>query len=236
MSKNVLLNNVDHRDMRIILDRSTVYGDAVMSVLTFPAEFRDLQAHYPIVFRKTTDGVNFEPIALLGFQEWENLFLSRNGWDCNYIPMMHERLPFLIGRNGDQLMLQIDMENPKVNRIKGEALFDQHGMNTEFLERMSSMLTAIHNGIQSLPPFIDALLENDLLESFVVDVALNDGTTSRLAGFYTINEEKLNLLAGQVLESLNRAGYLQAIFMAVASMSNFHILIDRKNRVLSGNA
>ena len=58
------------------------YGDAVMSAVTFPAEFRSLQAHYPIVFRKSQDGTTFEPVALFGFEEGQNLFLGPHGWDA----------------------------------------------------------------------------------------------------------------------------------------------------------
>lgn len=230
MANNALLTNVHHKDLRIVLDRSAVYGDAVMACLTFPAEFRNLQAHYPIVFRKSESGVNFEPLALFGLQEWENLFLTRDGWDAAYIPLAHERLPFLIGKNGDQLTVQIDLEHPRVSKTRGEALFDANGMNTPFLEHMNSALLAIHEGLQTLPAFMAALLENDLLESFVVDIGLNDGSTNRLAGFYTINEEKLQALSGVVLERMAQSGYLQAIYMVVASMSNLRALIDRKNR------
>ena len=37
-------------------------------------------------------------------------------------------------------------------------------------------------------------------------------------------------LPGAVLESLSRAGHLQAIYMVVASLSNFRGLIERKQR------
>ena len=50
---------------------------------------------------------------------------------------------------------------------------------------------------------------------------LANGSQNRLAGFYTINEERLLGLSGAVLERFNRAGYLQAIYMAIASLSQF---------------
>ena len=81
-----------------------------------------------------------------------------------------------------------------------------------------------------MPAFIAALLAHELLESFVLDIELDDGSQNRLAGFYTINEERLAGLSGAALEKLNRAGYLQPIYMAVASLSNLRALIARKNR------
>ena len=67
--KPVLLNNVDHKELRVITRRGAAYGDNVMFSLAIPAEFRTLQMHYPLVFRKSDDGTSFEPIALFGFQD-----------------------------------------------------------------------------------------------------------------------------------------------------------------------
>ncbi|MFA9274269.1 MAG: SapC family protein [Candidatus Aquirickettsiella gammari] len=230
MAKAVLLNNVDHKDLRVITGHGAQFGDAVMSTLTFPSEFRDLQAHYPIVFRKTMDGTSFEPIALFGFQENENLFLESDAWDASYVPLLIKRQPFLIGKVGDELMMNIDLESAKISRTEGQPIFLPHGGNSEFLEQMNSMLLTIHQGLQSTPAFINALMEHQLLESFVLDIELNDGSQNRLAGFYTINEEKLHGLRGTVLEQWNQLGYLQAIYMVIASLSNFRALIERKNR------
>ena len=52
MSQHVLLNSVDHKDIKIITERSAKYGDNVWFSVTFPAEFRSVQAHYPIFFQK----------------------------------------------------------------------------------------------------------------------------------------------------------------------------------------
>ena len=236
MTNIVMLNNVDHQNLRVITAHGEKYGDNMMTCATFPREFRDLQAHYPIVFRKTEDGFGFEPVALLGFQEGENLYLGPQGWDVNYIPMAMERLPFLIGRSGEELNIHIDLDSPRISRTEGEALFLAYGGITPYLERINSMLLAIHQGLQDLPGFIAALREHDLLESFVADIELEDGSQNRLFGFYTINEEKLLQLPGSVLESLMRAGHLQSIYMAMASLSNFRGLIDRKQRAVNAGA
>lgn len=229
MTNNVLLNNVDHKDLKVITTRSADYGDDVMFAITFPGEFRNVQAHYPIVFRKTAEG-QFQPIALFGFQERQNLFLGRAGWDASYLPLAIERLPFLIGKANQQLMIHVDLDSPRISRTAGEALFLPHGGTTEFLERMNSVLLAIHQGLESTPAFIGALLEHELLESFVLDIQLADGSQNRLAGFYTINEERLTGLSGSALEALSKTGHLLAVYMAVASLSNFRALIERQNR------
>jgi hypothetical protein len=238
MANTVLLNNVDHHQLRVVTSRAAEYGDNVMFVLTFPAEFRDLQAHYPVVFRKTADGVGFEALALLGFEEGENLFLGVQGWAAHYLPLAIERQPFLIGVAGDELMVHVDLDSPRLGNDAsiGEAVFLPHGGSTDYLERINSTLLAIHQGLQTMPAFVSALLSHELLESFVLDIELDDGSQNRLAGFYTIDEERLASLGGAALENLNRAGYLQPIYMALASLSNLRALIERKNRRHAGRA
>ncbi|HZX27783.1 MAG TPA: SapC family protein [Telluria sp.] len=229
MTRHALLNNVDHKDLRIVTRPGARYGDDQMSALTFPAEFRAVQAHYPIVFSKAQDGTGFYPLALFGVQEGENLFLDGDTWD-GYIPLAVRRQPFLIGRNGDELMLHVDLDSPRVGTTEGEAVFLPHGGSTEYLEGVNEVLSALHRGLEATPAFVEALLRHELLESFVLDIELDDGSQNRLAGLYTIHEERLNALDGAALEQLHRAGHLEAIYMVLASMTRFRALIDRKNR------
>src|SRR4051812_42054006 len=75
MTQQALLNNVHHKDLRIITQHAARYGDDIMGAPTFPGEFRNIQAHYPIVFHRTDAG-EFVPLALFGFREKQNLFLG----------------------------------------------------------------------------------------------------------------------------------------------------------------
>ena len=236
MAKTVLLNNVDHKDLRVITRRGAEYGDGVMFAVTFPAEFRNLQAHYPIVFRKSLSGTTFEPVALFGLQEGQNLFLRPQGWDAAYVPLAIERLPFYIGMADDEQVVHIDLQSPRVSAEDGEPLFLTHGGSSEFLDRMSSVLMTIHEGLESTPAFISALLEHELLEAFVFDVEAADGSRARLSNYYTVHEERLGHLAGHALETLSKAGHLQAAYMAIASLSQFRALIDRQADLGSGLA
>jgi len=230
MANHAPLNNVDHKNLRVVTTRGAAYGDAVMSALTFPAEFRDLQACYPIVFAQDGNG-SYDAIALLGFEQGENLFLGPNGWDAPVIPLTVERQPFMIGR-GDELSVHIDLDSPRVRDggIEGEALFLTYGGTSEYLERISSVLRTIHDGLAASRAFVAALVELELIESFVLDVELDDGSQNRLAGFYTINEDRLAQLSADQLAALHGKGYLQAIYMAVASLAQFRALIQRKNQ------
>jgi SapC len=230
MANTALLNNVEHKHLRVDTRRRTGLGDDVMFALTFPAEFRNVQAHYPIVFRKTAEG-GFQPVALFGFKDGQNLFLDETRWDAAYLPLSIERQPFLIGVDGDEMMVHVDLDSPRVGTEFGETVFLEHGGTSEFLERKNSVLLALFQGLQSTPAFVTALLEHHLLESFTLDIELDDGTHSRLAGLYAINEENLAGLDAATIGRLHLAGYLQPIYMAIASVSNFRALIDRVNQI-----
>jgi hypothetical protein len=236
MSNHVVLNNVDHKDLRILATRSAALGDQVMFALTFAAEFRNIQAHYPIVFRKDIETGEFQPIAMFGFEEHENLFLDDGGWTVPYVPLAIERQPFLIGQaqastDGDeqQVVVHIDMDSPRVSRTEGEAVFMTHGGGSEFLDRTTSVLRTLHEGLAVNQVFVQALLTLELLESFTLDVELSSGAQHRLVGFYGINEDKLAALDADVLARLHEKGYLQAIYMVIASMSNWRDLIKRRD-------
>lgn len=230
MARPVLLNPSDHRDLRVDTGHGAALGDAVMYAQTFPAEFRNVQANYPVVIGKTAEG-EFQPLALFGLREGQNLFLDGARWDATYIPLSVQRQPFLIGTSGGQLLMHVDLDSPRVGRDRGEPLFLPHGGTTEYLERMSSILKAIHEGLQSNARFIAALLERELLESFMLDMTLDDGSDARLSGFYAIDEERLASLDGQAFAALGEGGHLEPIYMMLASVSRFRSLIDRVNRV-----
>jgi hypothetical protein len=230
MANPVLLNNIEHKDLRVITRHAPDLGDSHPYVPTFPAEFRLLQAHYPIVFRKMGQAEPFEPVALLGFEADENLFLGEGGWEAASIPLLVERLPFLIGQHGDEAMIHIDIDSPRISKTEGEPLFLEHGGMTPYLEHVNSMLLAIHEGMQSNAAFVEALEKYKLIESFALDIELDNGSQNRLAGFYTIHEENLNALDAAALDSLHKAGFLSAIFFQLASLSNFRAMIERKNQ------
>jgi hypothetical protein len=166
----------------------------------------------------------------------ENLFLDAHGWDAPYIPLALERGPFMIGRAGDALMIHVDMDSPRIGRGEGEPAFLPHGATSEYLERINTVLGAIHHGVETMPPFVAALLRHELLESFVLDIEAADGSRNRLAGFHTIDEERLASLAAPALAELHQQGWLAAIYMTLASTAHLRELIDRYDKRLARTA
>ena len=235
MSQYETLNTEKHRQLRIKTSYSAALGDAVMYVMTYPMEFRDIQNCYPILFTKDPNTGGFYAAAILGFEADQNLFLKDDGWDATYIPALSKRQPFLIatGGEGDDKppVVSLDLDHPRISQDEGEALFNSEGEPSEFLNQKIALLDRLHQGLQHSSGFIDTLLQHELLEQITLDIAFNDGEKKSLQGFYCIAEERLYQLTGEVLESLNQAGYLQPVFMAVASLSRTRDLIERRNRL-----
>lgn len=230
-----LVTTVDHKNTRIITRKSKELGDGVMSAATFPLEFRNLQSHYPILFQKGADNERFNAVALFGFEDGENLFLDAKGWNATYIPLMMRRQPFHIGlqkgpSEDTTRVMQINMDSPRVSEVEGERLFLDQGGNTEFLEQMAVLLETIHLWNEQGKQFDEVLVELDLLEPVTFDITLENGRQSQLLGFYTINEEKLKALPGEMLERLNNMDYLMPIYMAIASLSNIAKLLQLKSQ------
>jgi hypothetical protein len=237
MARFEMLNNVEHRDVRILTQRSADTGDAVQYVVTFPLELRRAQAHYPIFFQKDSNTGQFFPIILLGFEKGENLFLGPNGWEPPYVPMSILRGPFLIGyqsnpehRDGRQAVITIDMESPLLTSAEdGQPLFLEHGGSTPYLENLTELLEDIQLGLEMNAPFVGALTDNNLIENVTMSITLNDGAERQLLGLYTINEDRLNELDDAAVASLHKAGHLQSIYMIMASHAHFRAMIERRN-------
>ncbi|AQQ68829.1 hypothetical protein Mag101_15210 [Microbulbifer agarilyticus] len=239
----VLLNNVEHADLKVLPGFSVALGDGAAAVLTFPTEFENIQREYPILLRKDGQTGEFQAVAILGLQKGENLFLnndgqSDNGWAGNYVPAMVARGPFIIGfqesENGDapEPMIYVDADSPKLCREAGTPLFREFGGNSSYLEYISGVLRTIHQGEEIGRQMFSALDEVGLIEPVSINVDLKNGDKHQLSGYYTVSEERLHSLNGESLQALNGAGYLRGVFLMLASLGNIEQLVARKNASL----
>lgn len=235
MSAHAILDSASHAKLRVRADRGAGFGDAVMSCLVVPQEFRRVQEEYPILFRLSPERDGFTALALFGFEEGENLFLEGDRWNARMRPLAIEIQPFLIGASVDGATKQVhvDLASPRIARDgEGTGLFDEHGQPTPYLERVADQLGELDEGYQASHDFFAALRRHELLEPLMMDVTLEDGSSHRLVGYHAIDEERLATLDAGVLAELHEAGYLLPIYMAVASLGRVGALVERRNRRL----
>ena len=238
MTSHAPLDKNVHRDLRVRTDAGATLGDAVMATLTVPSEFRNVQGHFPILFRRDPGQGDFMALALFGFENGENLMLDGDRWDARYRPWSLAIQPFLIGRpaGGEGPgQVHIDLDHPRIAQGgEGVRLFDEDGMATPYLDAIAERLGALDEGYRASGAFFAALRDHDLLEPFTLEVPLADGSKHSLVGFHIIDEAKLAALGADTLGKLHAAGHLMPIFMALASLSQISALVERKNRRTRG--
>lgn len=240
MSKPVLLDNVTHKNLRVITRYGEEFGDNVNRVLVFPTEYSDVQREYPILLRKDGDSGDYQSIALLGFARGENLFLDGGNWNAGYVPGILARGPFLIGfqqrevdgESQPEPVIHVDMDSPRVSETEGEPVFLPHGGNSPYLERIATILGGINDGMAAARAMFAAFESLELIEPVNIEVEVYEGEKYDLRGLYAISEEKLANLDGASLEKLNRAGFLQGAYLLTASLGNVRKLIEMKRRRL----
>jgi hypothetical protein len=230
---SVLLNNVDHHDLRVITRAGAEYGDAVNQVLVFPTEFEAVQREFPIILREDGDG-KLRPVALLGLARGENLFLAEDGtWQSAHVPLVAQRGPFSIvtpeGGQGDP-MIRVDLDDPRVSRSEGAPLFLEHGGQAPYLAQISEVLRAIYIGNQLLDDMAQAFQSAGVLRTVNLELRTGESEVYAIANAVTIDRERLAALDGAALENLHRAGFLQSAFLIAASLANVQKLVNLRTR------
>ena len=238
MTRHVMLNNIAHKDLRVITRHAAEFGDSVGTVMTVPTEFADVQREYPIFFRKDAKTGEFMSIALLGFSKDENLFLDKDGWDASYVPGVIARGPFFIGfqereSGGDvqkNPVIHVDMDDARVSTTEGEPVFLPQGGNSRYLDQVASILNGINVGLSVSKAMFAAFMAADLIEPVKLEIKFNSEEQYDLLGLHTINQQKLAALDAENLHKLHRSGFLQGAFLVASSLNNVQRLIERKAR------
>lgn len=236
MTNRVLLNNVDHADLRVIAGHGVAFGDGINQVLVLPTEFEAVQREYPILIRKDASDT-WQAVALLGLERDENLFLDGTGWNARYVPAVQRRGPFSIAlqRDGAQTrpMIHVDLDHPRISRNDGERLFLPAGGNAPYLQGVNQTLVQIHDGLEATGPMFAAFDALGLIEPIDIEIKLDDQTTYDLPGVFTLAPDRLEAVSGEALERLHRSGLLRAAHWIVSSLGNIEALVARKSRRLA---
>jgi len=238
MARHEMLNNIQHKDLRVVTRPGAQFGDNVGIVMTFPTEYADVQREYPIFFRKDPNTGEYSSVALLGLTKDENLYLDGDRWDARYIPGLVARGPFLIGfqerEEGGEIrrepMIHVDMDHPRISQADGERVFLEQGGNSRYLDRVGVILKGINDGLAVSQAMFAEFTRLELIEPIKLEIKVDQDTVYDLVGLHTINEPKLRNLGAEDVYQLHRAGFLQGAFLVMASVGNLGRLVERKQR------
>jgi hypothetical protein len=226
MSNVVLLDSQSHRKLRVHALPSARHGDNQRFVAVVVNEFPVLALHYPILFSKDADTGQFYCGAMLGFDTGENLFLDEHRTLSAYRPLSLQRGPFLAAGSD----LAIDLDNPRVASSGDQELFTEAGEPTTYLQSIMGLMRELHPGLERTRIFIDTLLSLKVIEPMTIAARFDDGSNREFTGLYTINRDQLKQLADPAVLDLFRRGYLQLIYLMLASLDHVSTLAQRKNR------
>lgn len=218
----VPISSARHNDWSVRQDRNYAFAKDVNSVPLLAAEFLAAAPHYAIVF--AGDENNVSPSVVLGIDNNINAYVAEDGsWTGEYIPAFIRRYPFVFARSDDgaTFTLCIDEEFEGFNKDGvGERLFDAEGNRTQFLESMLKFTQDYQTLSDRTQRFCDRLREHDLLEGARAQFTLPGGQQAQLAGFFTINRDKLKALPEEVLREMLQTDELELCYAHLHSLQN----------------
>jgi SapC len=228
MSNIVLLDSRSHRKLRVHARPAAGYGDNQRFVAVVVNEFPLLAMHYPVLFSKDADTGLFYCGAMLGFDAGENLFLDEHRNTSAYRPLNLQRGPFLTAGPD----LAVDLDHPRVAPAGDQELFTEAGEPSGYLQSIMGLMRDLRPGLERTRIFIDTLLGLKLIEPVTISARFDDGINREFTGLYTVNRDQLQQLADGAVLDLFRRGYLQLIYLMLASLGHVPKLAQRKNRSL----
>ena len=237
MSKATVLNNVDHKSLKVDTRPESNDNNQVNRSLVHATEISELQKEFPLVFYKHPGTEQLQLHAILGLEKDENLFISQSGWNTRFVPALLARGPFSLGykkvleegESPKDPVICIDTDDPRVNTEQGEDIFLQFGGEAPYLEYVKKALQTIDSGIQFDKTLFTLVESMDLLEPVSIQIKLSNVEEINFSDYYTINQQKLTTLAGESLSKLNQYGVLSLLYFVLSSMGNFQQLIALKN-------
>jgi hypothetical protein len=224
----VLLDNQSHRKLRVHAQPGAQHGDNQRFVAVVVSEFHALATHCPILFSKDADTGQFYCGAMMGFDAGENLFLDDYRTLSVYRPLNLQRGPFLTSGSD----LAIDLDHPRVAAGGDQELFTETGEPSRYLQSIMGLMRDLRPGLERTRIYIDTLLGLKLIEPMTVSARFDDGSNREISGLYTINRDQLKELPDAAVLDLFRRGYLQLIYLMLASLDHVSALLQKKNRSL----
>ena len=224
------LHNVEHKDTKIKngFNADIVKGQHLVPIVAH--EFPRIATELPIVFVKNNETGEFQPVAMLGLEPGENLFVQDDKWQGSYLPHALTRYPLVLSKNPEdenQLFVGINESSDLVSKEEGNALFDDKGEETDYLKRRKEGLISFVEFSQVTAAFTKYLADKELLVAQTLTLEIK-GEKRDINGIYLIDEKKLNELSDEEFLDLRKRGYLAPIYAFLTSMPQVNRLARLK--------
>lgn len=231
----VPIDREQHRQLRIHSGPGRLgFARETNSMLLAATELPLAALDYPCVFVQS--GEQHTLVTLVGLRDKENLLINEAGdWaEHSYVPAFVRRYPFVLAEQpgNDQMTLCIDEAFDGLDKVQGEALFDEKGQNTPYLTQLQNFLLSYHQDMLATARFANRLNELGLLVERSIDFQLN-GERLTLNGFKVVDETKLRALPPDTVQELFSSGALGWVHAHLLSLNNVNKLGARLGQRLA---
>ena len=196
-------------------------------------EFNVAHRDFPLVFSSGDDGKSFAPVAVLGLEAMENLFVLNDGWAPGvYVPAYVRRYPFCMARvtldNIEQAERLICVEKDHIAETGGVMMFDDKQEPLPRWKEVEKLLEEYEADLERTKEMCGILADYGLLEPFTMQATMNAGGSMHLTGMFRVDEKKLEFLNASQHKNLIKKGVMSKIYIHLLSLDNFGRLLDRK--------
>jgi len=178
----------------------------------------------PIAFIQ--QDADFFPVAVLGLQPGESLFVAPDGrWIGGYIPALLRGYPFRLARTAeDRQVLCIDADSSLItDGPEGEAFFSEAGEPAPAVTEILNFLTRIEQNRVQTVNACRVLSKHQLIRPWAITLDTAAGK-QELKGLFQIDEAALNALSDDAFLELSRASALLLSYCQLLSMQHLPIL------------
>ena len=200
-----------------------------VSYTEFNVAYRD----FPLVFSSGDEGRSFAPVAVLGLEAKENLFVLNDGWAPGvYVPAYVRRYPFCMARvtldNIEQAERLICVEKDHLAESGGIEMFDDKQQPLPRWKDVEKLLEEYEADLERTKEMCGILADYGLLEPFTMQATMNAGGSMHLTGMFRVDEKKIEFLNASQHKNLIKKGVMSKIYIHLLSLDNFGRLLDRK--------
>ncbi len=213
------------------IDRPWAFASKSNIVPVVVTEFPQTAISCPIIFA----GDRRQPLAVVGVNQKENLFLKDDGYFLPgyYVPAYVRRYPFVLAADEkrESLVICIDRDAPMVGDLPDLALFDAAGQPTDYTKSCVEFCNSFEVEVRRTESFVNLLTDLDLFETRTASYTpvgpdnQPAGPTQTVAEFFAVSEDKLKALPDDKLRQMVDTGALAQVYAHLTSLFGWDRLI-----------
>lgn len=237
MAELVELSATEHGKLKVSPNNAGLLAKQLQIININASEVAQAATDLPVFMTKSETTGGWGMCVLTSLEQGKAPLVKDDQWQSMFMPSQLSTYPVLPMRkaNSEQYTLGIEPESLALSSETGEALFNDDGSETIYLENLRRQIDGdIKAGYQThlLTQEADKL---GLMKRVDLVLLYKDGTKQNLKGLYTFDEEKLQSLASEQLHQLHSKGFLLAIHAVLISTLQLNRLIRLHNEMTDGD-